>query len=605
MVFQLQLIYVCALSTRWIVLLLYSFLLVGVPDGVQCRLCRSGYDDRCPGMCSSNNHYCWPGICRDGLTKYCSCAAGFNKVSYSLETSCQPTKKPSIVTCDTVVVGPNGEKKKARSSSSSIACQYLQDMYGNYQPTMVQFKMSSDYTNNIPSYLIRPSYIIEEGFGITDATVYMQRQTVSGSLTTLSTNRRLIDRYSSQYVRRTFVDLHQLTTTYTFANGQALCLKYQVKAGGFLRAKYIKKQTVLSAKPYQKTVTQQTLCYRYDSQPPEHCSILSRCSSEPLHLDKQITRSYLHNVEFHGWMDPVPSRGAARTASSIESYEIRVNEVMPSKGKLKVNYLFNVKSLIVKHTVKSMDLNLISDAPRLYCFTLDVKDVADNVRQCRRFVLFDNTSSIQIWNEKPFRFTSASPETDYTWQTHHNDICISWKDYFYNDFYIHNELLNPIESDPHGLITDSYEQTTGEIPVSGTLNVYGIIAYHISWSLNHGKFSEEQPVTSLKNQSFCKDFNVTDGDTYTLNIKAIDIAGNTLSDNRTVFIDDSAPHLHDLWLIEDMKRYEKLYVHKSMDLSKLKMTFAALDPHSGLFKVQWTFAIADTMTELLRFMLIR
>ncbi|XP_052788821.1 uncharacterized protein LOC128223586 [Mya arenaria] len=244
-----------------------------------------------------------------------------------------------------------------------------------------------------------------------------------------------------------------------------------------------------------------------------------------------------------------------------------------------------------------MDLNLTADTPRLYCFTLEVKDVADNVRQCRRFVLYDNTSSIKIWKRKPFRFTSASPDTDYIWQTHHNDVCISWKDYFYNDFYIDNELLNPIEPDLHGLISGSYEQRTGEIPVSGTSNVYGIIAYDVSWSLNHGSFSEEKPVPSFTNQSFCKHLSVEDGDTYTLNVRAVDIAGNTLSDNRTVFIDRSAPLVTDIWLEKD--GYEMLFVHNSTDLSKMKMTFNALDPHSGLSKIQWTFGIVDTTTELL------
>ncbi|XP_052788832.1 uncharacterized protein LOC128223598 [Mya arenaria] len=564
---------------------------------VYCKECndnnvffkRYNGDKECKRMCSWNNHFCWPGSCRDGLTKYCTCAAGFSSVSTSGETSCQPTKKPSLLTCDTVAIGPNGETKRAMSSSSSSECQYLRDIYGNYQPKTVRFDLSSEYTIIIPSYLSRPSYIVEERFGITDETVYMQRQSVSDSITTLSTNRRLTVHH----------DKFNLTTSHTFENGQALCLKYEVKGGGYLKTKDTRTHTVHSAKPYRQNVEQRTVCYRYDSQPPEHCSKLSTCDSDPLHFDKRITQSYFHNVGFDGWVDPVPPGGVSRTASSIESYEIRVNEVLPSKGTLKVDYTTNVLSTKVNHTVKNMDLNLTSDTPRLYCLTLEVKDVADNVRQCRRFILYDNTSSIQIWNEKPFRFTSSSPDTDYTWQTHHNDVCISWKDYFYNDFYIHNELLNPIEPDPQGLITGLYEQTTGEIPVSGTLNVYGIIAYNISWSLNHGTFSVEQPVPSIQNQSFCKDLNVTDGDTYTLIVKAIDVAGNTLSDNRTVFIDGSVPHLHDLWLMEDTIRYELLYVHKSTDVSKMKMTFAALDPHSGLSKIHWTFGIADTMTELL------
>ncbi|XP_052790278.1 uncharacterized protein LOC128224473 isoform X2 [Mya arenaria] len=577
---------------------------------VYCKECnddnvffkRYNSDKECQRMCSWNNHYCWPGSCSGhGLTKDCTCATEFRKTSTAGETSCQPTKAPSISTCDTVAIGPNGEMKRAMSSTSSSACQFLQDMYGNYQPSVMQFDLDTDYSINISSSS-RPSFIVEQNFGITDTTIYIKHQSVSGAFVKLSTEKKLADIDSSQSVTSTHQDSGNFTvtaSTYALKDGEALCLEFEAKGGGYLKAKDTRTtpHTVLNAKPYHKTTEQRNVCYRFDNQPPEHCLKHSTCTYQPLQLNKRITRSSIHNVKFNGWVDPVPPGGASHTASSIESYEIRVNEVLPSEGMLKVDYTTNVLNTKVNHTVTSMDLNLTSNAPRLYCLTLEVKDVADNVRQCRRFVLYDNTSSIQIWTEKPFVFTSSSPATNYTWQTHHNDVCISWKDYFYNDFYIKNVLLNPIEADPHGLITGSYEQTTGEIPVSGTSNVYGIIAYDVSWSMNHDPFTVEKPVPSFSNQSFCMDLNVKDGETYTLNIKAIDIAGNTLSDNRTVFIDRSVPLINNIWLKKD--GYEMLYVHNSTDLSKMQMTFDAFDPHSGLSKIHWTFGIADTMTELL------
>ncbi|XP_052789244.1 uncharacterized protein LOC128223855, partial [Mya arenaria] len=561
---------------------------------------RYNRDKECQRMCSWNNHYCWPGSCSaGGLKKDCTCATGLRKISTDGETSCQPTKAPSILICDTVAIGPNGEKKRAMSSTSSTACQYLQDMYGNYQPSVLEFGLVTAYTIYI-SRSSRPSFIVEQNFGITDTTIYIKRQSVSGAFATLSTERQLADIDSSQSVISAHRDLGNLTvtaSTYKLTNGEALCLEFEAKGGGYLKAKDTRTKTHnLNATSYHKTKEQRKVCYRYDSQLPEHCSKQYMCTYEPLQLNERITRSSVHNVKFNGWMDPVPPGGEPRTASSIESYEIRVNEVLPSKGTLKVDYTTNILSTKVNHTVKNMDLNLTSDTPRLFCLTLEVKDVADNVRQCRRFILYDNTSSIKVWNEKPFRFTFASPATNYTWQNDHNDICISWKDYFYNDFYIHNKLLNPIESDPHGLITGSYDQITGEIPISGTSNVYGIIAYYVSWSLNNGSFPADIPAPTFTNQSFCKDLNVKDGDTYTLNVKAIDIAGHTLSDNRTVFIDRSAPHLSDIWLEKD--GYEMLFVHSSTDLSKMKITFHALDKHSGISSVAWIFGSAKSDKEL-------
>ena len=124
-------------------------------------------------------------------------------------------------------------------------------------------------------------------------------------------------------------------------------------------------------------------------------------------------------------------------------------------------------------------LNLTSYNPHLLCITLEVKDVADNVRQCRRFILLDATTFIETHPNQPFQFTSASPETGYTWQTHHTDICLSWKEHFLNKFYFDNILFNGVEADPHGLIIGTYEQISGELSVYGTPNVHGIIKYMV------------------------------------------------------------------------------------------------------------------------------
>jgi len=383
-----------------------------------------------------------------------------------------------------------------------------------------------------------------------------------------------------------------------------LCLDYEAQAGGYLKAEDRRNTTILTAVPYTKTVSNRQICYRYDDAPPEHCSITGTCSSEPLHIDYRISRDPIHTVTFTGWSDPVPKGGTLMTASQIESYELRINEVLPSKGIHNVNYLTSFLSLKVNHTITEMTLNLTSayfpfnnlKYPHLYCLTLEVKDVADNVRQCRRFILVDETTFIETYPDHPFHFTSASPETGYTWQTHHNDICLSWKEYFFNEFYFYNELFNGVEADPHGLITGTYEQISGELPVSGTPNVHGIVKYMVSWKLNDGLFSPEIEVPDFLEQTFCKLLPLNDGETYVFNVRPVDIVGNTYNESRTVFIDQSAPQITEIWLQKD--GYEQLFVHDSTDLSKMQMTFDAFDPHSGILKIQWRFGIADTSTEL-------
>jgi len=384
---------------------------------------------------------------------------------------------------------------------------------------------------------------------------------------------------------------------YMFTILTRLCLEYEAKGGGYLIAEDRRTNAILPAVPYTKTVSNRHVCYRFDDALPEHCSVTGTCLSEPLHLDHRISRDPIHAVRFTDWSDPVPTGGTSVTASQIESYEIRVNEVLPSNGVNKVDYTANVLSMKVNHTITEMTFNFTSDQPRLYCLTLEVKDVADNVRQCRRFLLVDSTTFIETNSDQTFQFTSASPDTGFSWQTHHNSICLSWKEYFYNKFYLNNQLLNGVESDPHGLITRTYEQISGALPVSGTKNVDGIVKYLISWKLNDGPFSTEIEVPDFLNQTFCRLLPVNDGETYNFIVRPVDIVGNTYNESRTLFIDQSVPQITQIWLEKD--GYDQLFVHDSTDLSKMQMTFYAFDSHSGLLKIHWRFGIADASTELI------
>ena len=79
--------------------------------------------------------------------------------------------------------------------------------------------------------------------------------------------------------------------------------------------------------------------------------------------------------------------------------------------------------------------------------------------------------------------------------------------------------------------------------MSGTPNVHGIVKYLVAWKLNEGPFSPEIEVPDFLNQTFCQLLPVKDGEVYIFNIRQIDIVGNTYNDNRTVFIDQSAPQI--------------------------------------------------------------
>ena len=231
----------------------------------------------------------------------------------------------------------------------------------------------------------------------------------------------------------------------------------------------------------------------------------------------------------------------------------------------------------------------------VYCLTLEVKDVADNVRQCRRFILIDDTTFIETHPDRHFRFTSASPATGFTWQTHNNYICLQWKEYFLNKFYFDNELFNGVVADPHGLIIGTYEQISGELPVSGTPNVHGIVKYFVSWKLNDGSFTPEIEVPDFLNQTFCKNLPVKDGETYIFSVRPVDIIGNTFKGSRTVFIDTSPPDFNELSIRN--KREVQNGTHLIKDSEPLNAHIESYDNHSGILAVKWVFGMLRATNE--------
>ncbi|XP_053380297.1 uncharacterized protein LOC128548823 [Mercenaria mercenaria] len=548
-----------------------------------------------PGMCSFDHHACWPGTCSDELTSSCACAPGFQRVKDSSQTVCQlkDASAPSINTCQTVIGGANGEAKRTAPGK----CQELNDFFGNFQPTSVGFYMQSDFILDVTKYSSsRPKFIKEEKFGITDTTLYIKRVQIDGTQQTLGTFKQKIATSQSTNVKTTVAHKNNYTLSqpnYKLTNGDRLCVQFEARGGGYVKRNDFRTQTVKTPLPYQKTSTTETVCYRYDDAKPQHCLVTRTCSfgeKEPIQISHRVTRTSIIPVSFSGWKDPIPVGGNTSHASDIESCEITVNEV--NNGIVDSRKVFSRK---MNHTQTTLILNLTSDSPRLYSVNLEVKDVADNVRQARRFVLYDSTTNITSRSDKPFTVSSASMASHYTWQTHHNDICLNWKDHFYNQFYMDNLLLGKINPAAHGLITGIYEQQTGLLSVSGTSNVHGIVQFKFSWSLD-GVLSPVIVVPKLFDQSYCHSLHLKDGQTYILNIEAIDIVNNTLSENRTVFIDRSVPHINNIWLMKN--GIKRLYIHDDIDLSAMNMTFEALDPHSGLLNIEWTFKTMDTGHEL-------
>ena len=271
------------------------------------------------------------------------------------------------------------------------------------------------------------------------------------------------------------------------------------------------------------------------------------------------------------------------------SYTVVVYEVISSGGSLIINSS-GVYSETVNVNESHITLAIDVSAPQLFCVIFEAKDRAGNIGKARRFFLYDDTSYILSNSENEFYFSSGKEDTDFKWQTHFNDTCLVWTDHFYNPSYSKLNLLCEIEREPDEF-SGIYEQTDGLLPVSGTPNVRGIVNFTISLAQNNSKFSPEVVVSDFQSQQYCLTLNPEDGDTYTVNVRAIDIIGNSYAENRTIHIDSSVPEIEDIGLLKDGQNV--LSVRDEQDLSTMKLEFEAYDMHSGINVVEWEFCESE------------
>lgn len=300
---------------------------------------------------------------------------------------------------------------------------------------------------------------------------------------------------------------------------------------------------------------------------------------------------------FGGWSDPYPEKGSSSLASGIEAFELSVYEMESSSTVLMRDRTVIGKPVIVNSNETSFDLYLPDKNPMVYAILLEVKDIANNVRQARRFVLYDNSSKLRHDNHKPILVTTASNTTGLLWQVNHKQLCFSWKGRFYNDEYTRYNPLLPIKQEAYGAIKGHYEQIYGSLSVNGTTNINGITSFNYSLYRNNvTKLSGI--INNISSEFICLNSLKADGDTFIFNLQASDIMNNTINDSAVVYIDRSVPEIQDVGII-DRHQHTQMYVHNSKDLSTMSIQFTAYDIHSGLKEMKWAFGMHENKTILI------
>jgi hypothetical protein len=315
-------------------------------------------------------------------------------------------------------------------------------------------------------------------------------------------------------------------------------------------------------------------------------------------LSTRLTRSKKLTVTFDDWVDPNPSSDHTDLASGIKSYEINIYEVIDSTTTEQMRVTTSLKVYKLPNNVTTPEIDLPEKTiAMLYAVLLEVTDHANNVRQARRFVLYDNSSVIVRNGVIPFRVESASNKTDFKWQVTHGELCFSWKNRFFNNHNIKNNPFRSIKPEGQNAIHGKYDQMSGLIPVGGTQNVNGITEFYYSLEKNDKEIVLNGKVFNFTSETICLVTNMIDGDVFKFNIQARDIMNHTLNDTVTVNIDESVPQITDMWLVRDGNK--QLYVHHDTDLSLMSFQFKAFDKHSGIKEMKWAFGVYENKTVLI------
>jgi len=231
----------------------------------------------------------------------------------------------------------------------------------------------------------------------------------------------------------------------------------------------------------------------------------------------------------------------------------------------------------------------------LYAIYLDVVDGSGegNVKQTRRFVLYDNNSSVLLNPGHSINVTSAVLVGGIFWQTGHIVICFDWRNRFYNNRYKDDHLLKQIKQEP-GTFDGIYEQNDTPLSIHGTKNINGILEFEYSRRVIPS--TKLNPISRkvARQQFACFNETVLDGSRVDMTVSATDIMNNTLVDTVAVHIDASPPEIRNIWLERDGQ--SKIYFHNSSDLTKMNLTFEVFDSHSGISELRWTFGQKDSST---------
>ena len=344
---------------------------------------------------------------------------------------------------------------------------------------------------------------------------------------------------------------------------------------------------------YSGTTTRVTASFVFDHVAPVHCSVDNSIdcpagitSSSMLSVNSPVTRQSTVTITWDGWYDTVGGSGIS--AYTLEIYE------MESRGDSLSEKASSLDRQRFAAQEKSYSLQLRGSS--LISIVLYVHDVAGNYRIARRFVLYDESSTVKVDSSNPLSLPRSVNTGHTLWKTVNKDqLLCDWTGHFYNSLVGKDPLLDRI-SPFRTNIDKNYDQpATGTLDLSGTINYAGIVNY--KYAISYGLSPQVPGDSTFRNvptratgldlwQHYTISTSTNDGNHITVWVKAVDIWGNSETDNIVINVDFSVPFISDVELTRD--RETGLTLHGSTKLRTIKIAFNAEDPQSGILSAFWT-----------------
>ncbi|XP_060563555.1 uncharacterized protein LOC132722945 [Ruditapes philippinarum] len=202
--------------------------------------------------------------------------------------------------------------------------------------------------------------------------------------------------------------------------------------------------------------------------------------------------------------------------------------------------------------------------PGMYSILLEVRDIANNSRIARRFVLYDKVSDVELNQESPngLHVSSAQNHTGFKWQSagsegQSTNIVVNWARYFMNkaheDGHYNNEIqtfkpqFEDLEDDgilyTRKFVNASLDDMEGARTRDPIANIHGIVKFEYQYTRDIGSqipgavWTKVEPITettTIKEQ-------MSSGDQLKIWVRAQDVLGNTKMDSTVVTTDFTEP----------------------------------------------------------------